>query len=60
MDEEELIVWQDVLDQIMAGRPGDLVCPFCKHRPMVVEQIEHKTRILCSKCNKFIEGRFQD
>ena len=60
MDEEQLIVWQDVLDQIMAGRPNDLSCPYCHHRPMLVEKLEYSTRISCSKCQKFIQGRFQD
>lgn len=59
MDEEELIVWQDVLDQIMAGRPNDLACPYCHHRPMVVEEQEWSTKISCTKCRKFIQGRFQ-
>ncbi|HVK73651.1 MAG TPA: hypothetical protein VM734_10030 [Kofleriaceae bacterium] len=58
MDEEALIAWQDVLDQVMAGRPGDLACPYCKHRPLTVEEVEWSTRISCSKCGKFIQGRF--
>ena len=59
MDEEDLIAWQDVLDSVVAGRPGDLSCPFCRHRPLTVEEIDNSTRILCSKCKKFIQGRFQ-
>jgi len=60
VDEEALIAWQDVLDSVVAGRPGDLVCPYCNHRPLTVEEVEHAaTRISCSKCKKFIEGRFQ-
>jgi hypothetical protein len=58
VDEEEMIAWQDVLDMIAAGRPGDLPCPFCKHRPLLVEDVEFSTRISCSKCKKFIQGRF--
>lgn len=58
MDEEALIAWQDVLDQIMAGRPGDMTCPYCKHRPLTVEEVDFSTRISCSKCGKFIQGRF--
>jgi len=58
VDEEALIVWQEVLDQIMAGRPNDLTCPHCRNRPMTVEEIEGSTRISCSKCGKFIQGRF--
>jgi ribosomal protein S27E len=60
VDEDALVVWQDVLDQIMAGRSADLSCPHCKHRPMTVEEMgEGSTRISCSKCGKFIQGRFQ-
>jgi hypothetical protein len=57
LDEEELIVWQDVLDSIAAGRPGDLSCPFCGHRPLLVEEVEFSTRISCGKCRKFIQGK---
>lgn len=58
MDEEELIAWQDVLDQIAAGRPGDAVCPFCKHRPLTIEEVDFSTRIACGRCGKFIQGKF--
>jgi ribosomal protein S27E len=58
VDEEALVVWQDVLDEIMAGRTANLGCPYCKHRPMTVEELEGSTRISCSKCGKFIQGRF--
>lgn len=59
VDEEALIAWQDVLDMVAAGRPNDIACPFCNHRPLAIEEVEHATRISCSKCKKFIEGRFQ-
>ena len=59
VDEEALIAWQDVLDMVAAGRPNDIACPFCNHRPLTIEEVEHSTRISCSKCKKFIEGRFQ-
>jgi hypothetical protein len=58
VDEDEIIAWQDVLDTIAAGRPSDAVCPFCKHRPMTIEEVDFQTRISCSKCGKFIQGRF--
>jgi len=59
VDEEALIAWQDVLDMVVAGRPGDLACPFCNHRPLAVEEVENSTKISCTKCKKFIQGRFQ-
>ena len=59
VDEEALIAWQDVLDMVAAGRPGEVGCPFCNHRPLTVEEVEHSTRISCPKCKKFIQGRFQ-
>jgi hypothetical protein len=59
MDEEALMVWQDVLDMMAAGRPGETSCPYCSHRPLLIEEIDFATRISCSKCKKFIQGRFQ-
>ena len=57
-DEEALILWQDVLDSVVNGRAQDLVCPYCQHRPLTVEEIDHTTRIACSACGKFIQGKF--
>lgn len=59
VDEEALIAWQDVLDMVAAGRPGETACPFCHHRPLTIEEVEHSTRISCGKCKQFIQGRFQ-
>lgn len=58
MDEEALIAWQDVLDMVVNGRPNEVGCPYCNHRPLTIEDIDHTTRISCSKCKKFIQGRF--
>ena len=59
VDEEALVVWQDVLDMVAAGRPGEVGCPFCNHRPLTIEEVDNSTRISCGKCKKFIQGRFQ-
>ena len=59
VDEEALSVWLDVLEMVNAGRPNEAWCPFCNHRPLTIEEVEHSTRISCSKCGKFIQGRFQ-
>ncbi len=63
LDEDALdaaSAWQDVLDLVAAGRPGDLACPFCRYRPLAVEDVSesHSARISCSKCGKFIEVGF--
>lgn len=58
IDEEALIAWQDVLDMVVAGRPENLSCPLCHHRPLTIEEVDNSTRISCAKCKKFIQGRF--
>lgn len=58
VDEEALIAWQDVLDMVVNGRPNEVACPYCNHRPLTIEEIDNSTRISCSKCKKFIQGRF--
>ena len=57
-EDEDLIVWQDVLDLIQAGRT-DMECPFCKKAQVQVTQRERVTRIMCPSCRKFIEGRME-
>jgi hypothetical protein len=47
-----------VLDMVAAGRPSEVGCPFCNHRPLTIEEVEHTTKISCGKCKKFIQGRF--
>jgi hypothetical protein len=58
VDEEALIAWQDVLDTVAAGRPSEVGCPYCGHRPLTIEELEQSTRISCGACKKFIQGRF--
>jgi hypothetical protein len=58
VDEEALIAWQDVLDMVVNGRPNEVACPYCNHRPLTIEEIDQSTRISCGKCKKFIQGRF--
>jgi hypothetical protein len=59
VDEEALIAWQDVLDMVVNGRPNEVGCPYCNHRPLTIEEIDNTTRISCGKCKKFIQGRFE-
>jgi ribosomal protein S27AE len=59
VDEEELIIWQDVLDQVAARRADRLACPHCAAVPLAIEEDPGGlTRIACGQCQRFIEGRF--
>ena len=53
-----MIAWQDALDWIVAGRPGEAACPYCRHKPLTIEEVEASTKISCAKCGKFIQGKF--
>jgi ribosomal protein L37AE/L43A len=59
VDEEELLIWQDVLDQVAARRAEPLTCPHCGQKPLTVEESPTGvTRITCPACQRFVEGRF--
>jgi len=59
LDDETLILWQDVFDEIMAGRPDSISCPKCSHHPLKVEQAPSgRTKISCDGCKAFLEGSF--
>lgn len=61
MGEDDVVLWQDVLDDVAAGKKTGLQCPFCeadgKRAEIVVSQREQVTRLECRLCRKFIEGR---
>lgn len=58
MDEDTAVLWQDALDEIVAGRPDGIACPFCTHKPLAVQRQARTTRISCPACKRFIEGNF--
>lgn len=60
MDDEALILWQDTLDEILAGREGDLACPHCRKKPLVIEREGGVTKVSCRSCGQYVEGRFGD
>jgi hypothetical protein len=31
---------------------------YCRHRPLLVEEVDYSTKISCSKCGKYLQGRF--
>ena len=55
-EDEIMIVWQDVLDEISAGRRSGLVCPSCRNGQLQIEERPRGMRITCPACKKFIEG----
>ncbi len=55
-----MILWQDVLDLVMAGRTSNLVCPFCKAGQIKIVKRERTTRLVCEGCRQFLEGSFLD
>ncbi len=62
MDQEEaMLLWQDVLDLVQAGKT-DLPCPFCKKGQIQVKQVEgtRMTRLECPACRQYVQGRFAD
>ena len=58
MGEDDFIYWQDVLDDIAAGKRSALRCPFCQAVGVKVEPKGPLHRIECPACKHFIEGRF--
>jgi hypothetical protein len=59
MGEDDFIYWQDVLDDIAAGRRASLACPFCQAVGLKVDtKPTGLVRIDCPACKHYIEGRF--
>ena len=57
MDEEAAMVWQEVLDEVAAGRERNLRCPFCQKGEVAVDRTEQRMRLECRACKRYIEGR---
>lgn len=58
-DFEELSMWQDILDEVMAGRVDNHKCPFCHKQTVEVDADADYggIRVSCVSCGKFVEGR---
>jgi hypothetical protein len=62
MSEDDLYMWQDLLDDVAAGRTQSLRCPFCSNGAVQVTQTggegrPQRTRLECGACRRFIEGK---
>lgn len=58
-DYDELVVWQDVLDEILAGRSKGLRCPYCDAQALTVEKTPATLSIKCAECGKSFFGRMR-
>ena len=58
-DEEryaELMIWQDILDQVINGRLDGHMCPFCHESTVKAEADEAYVKVVCEGCGKWFEG----
>ncbi len=62
IDDEAAMMWQDVLDEVAAGRPRNLHCPYCQKGEISVTRDEQtkRTKVECRGCKRFIELRLAD
>ena len=51
LDEETAMMWQDALDEVAAGRPRDLRCPFCTQGEVSVSTDEQTKRTRLAERN---------
>jgi hypothetical protein len=61
--EDDIMVWQDVLELVLNKRPmNNVVCPWCYQPTLEVTRREKVTRVACNNkaCRQFIEGSFGD
>jgi hypothetical protein len=58
-DEDDAMLWQEVLDEVATGRTPAVRCPFCQAEKLKVTRDPQRTRVECTSCRRFIEGRFQ-
>ncbi len=57
-DEEMMLLWQDTLDEISAGRTSGLKCPVCTEGALEITRRGRFSKVSCKKCGKFVEGQF--
>ncbi len=58
-DYDELVSWQDILDEIMAGRTKGHRCPKCHAEGLNVEKTPARVSVKCNQCGVTFEGRLQ-
>ena len=56
-DYDELVIWQDILDEVMADRTTGHRCPYCHAEGLLVEKTPAQVFIKCNECGKTFKGR---
>lgn len=56
-DYDQLVIWQDILDEIVAGRTTGHRCPACKAQGLQVERTPAIITITCNECGINFRGR---
>lgn len=56
-DDDEIVIWMDVLDEVMSGRTRSLRCPYCSTQGLEVEKTPANLSIKCTACGKYFSGR---
>ena len=57
-DMDALSALQDILEEVINGRPDGHRCPFCGEGVLTAKvEPDVKVRLECPSCKKFFEGR---
>jgi len=61
-DDEAAMLWQDVLDEVAAGRTRNSHCPYCEKGEISVtfDEQTRRTRLDCKSCKRFIVVKLAD
>ena len=55
-DVEALSLYEDVIQEVLAGRTEGLACPICKEGELECEYDGTRVFLKCRDCGKFFEG----
>jgi len=53
--DDQILLWQDVLEEIAAGKKQKLSCPVCREGELNIEERGSRMRISCPRCREFVE-----
>lgn len=61
-EDEAAMMWQDVLDEVAAGRTRNRHCPYCEKGELTVtlDEQTRRTRVECKSCKRFIVVKLAD